>query len=289
MTIINSYNNGSHRVTIYEDGTKIRERIAEGFPLLPESMDVKITNYCDAGCSFCHENSTIKGKDGNSIIIDTILQMHRGSEIAIGGGNPLASNMLDELLYKAKDKGIISNITINELHWNFNDLKKYIDNKLIYGIGYSFRNKLPEKYNENTVIHFIAGVHNVNDAIDALNRKHKILVLGYKNFGLGKSYAKNTKLNLEQWKLYLYKIMLTAMKNDTVMAFDTLATMQLEPKRFFKDIETYDQYYMGDEGTFSMYIDTVTMKYSKSSFSPKNERFDIENKSLKEIFNDLRY
>lgn len=62
MTIINTYKNGNTSVTLYNDGTKVREY--EGTPNIvhPESIDVKITNYCDLGCAYCHESSTTEGK-----------------------------------------------------------------------------------------------------------------------------------------------------------------------------------------------------------------------------------
>ena len=37
----------------------------EFIPLFAENMDIKICNYCDMGCKFCHEGSTINGKFGN--------------------------------------------------------------------------------------------------------------------------------------------------------------------------------------------------------------------------------
>ena len=47
------YNNGNTKVTIFEDGTKIREYFNTPLPTYPESLDLKITQYCEAGCNFC--------------------------------------------------------------------------------------------------------------------------------------------------------------------------------------------------------------------------------------------
>lgn len=51
--IFYQYKNGNTLVTLLNDGTKIREY--EGTPIseFPESIDIKITNYCDLACSFC--------------------------------------------------------------------------------------------------------------------------------------------------------------------------------------------------------------------------------------------
>ena len=60
--MLKSYMNGNTLVTIYEDGTKVREYDGTPVPVHPESMDVKITNACDAGCRYCHEKSVPSGK-----------------------------------------------------------------------------------------------------------------------------------------------------------------------------------------------------------------------------------
>lgn len=50
-----SYKNGNYYVRInLADGTKIRENDLDNFRAdFPESMDIKITNSCDMGCTFC--------------------------------------------------------------------------------------------------------------------------------------------------------------------------------------------------------------------------------------------
>lgn len=60
MEILNQYINGNTLVTIYNDGTKIREYNKDPQPEFPESIDLKITDYCDMGCPYCHESSTKK-------------------------------------------------------------------------------------------------------------------------------------------------------------------------------------------------------------------------------------
>ena len=63
---ISEYYNGNHKVSLYANGTKIKETNnpnADHFTYeYPESFDLKITDYCDGGCKFCHENSTTNGK-----------------------------------------------------------------------------------------------------------------------------------------------------------------------------------------------------------------------------------
>ena len=76
-SIIAKYDNGNHRVTLFSDGTKIKETINpddDHFTYdFPESFDLKITDYCDAGCAYCHENSTKKGKHANLYALKDLL------------------------------------------------------------------------------------------------------------------------------------------------------------------------------------------------------------------------
>lgn len=52
------YRNGNVDVTILSDGTKVRQFDGAQFVVHPETIDVKITNYCDAGCPFCFPSGT---------------------------------------------------------------------------------------------------------------------------------------------------------------------------------------------------------------------------------------
>ena len=118
MSVLGQYKNGNYTVTILQDGTKIRYNELDFFnPEKPESMDVKITNRCNIGCPMCHENSTCDGKHGdimNLPFFDTLLPY---TEIAIGGGNPLSHPDFIPFLEKLKERNLISNMTINQIHF----------------------------------------------------------------------------------------------------------------------------------------------------------------------------
>ena len=89
MELLYRYQNGNVEVSLFDDGTKIQEWPDEEQPKpkFPVSMDVKITNYCDLNCKFCHEMSTTSGKHGNLDKLFTFLQeLPNGTELAIGGG-----------------------------------------------------------------------------------------------------------------------------------------------------------------------------------------------------------
>ena len=270
--LLAKYQNGNYVVKIYEDGTKIRFTLDDDFKSrFPESIDIKITNFCDNNCLMCHENSSTNGKhaDINHPFLDTLV---KGTELAIGGGNPLSHPQLIEFLTKMKKQGVICNMTVNQNHLikSYNLVQKLIDDKLIYGVGISLLNdsNLDDilsfvSKNSNCVIHTIAGITK-KELLERLYDKNlKILILGYKEFGRGKTYYNSTiKNNINYYKDNILEIG----KHFLVVSFDNLAIMQLELKNKL-DPQTFDQYYMGDDGMFTMYIDLVNEEFAKSSTS----------------------
>ena len=93
--------NGNLHTTIYDDGTKVREFEGTPNPEFPESIDVKITNYCDLACAYCHENSTKEGEHAFlSDLLPLFVDLPQGTELAIGGTNhlpglPVRPHLLD--------------------------------------------------------------------------------------------------------------------------------------------------------------------------------------------------
>ena len=262
-----SYTNGNYNVTVLEDGTKIRES-SDSFlkPEYPESIDLKITNMCDLMCPWCHEKSTPSGKHADiDTLLDRLRNMPAGSEIAIGGGNPLEHPYLPYLLQSLKNVGLISNITVNASH-----IPKYryilddmILNKDIYGLGISW-NDCYIFDSPNTVYHVIAGVHDFNTIKNMLQHERKVLILGYKFFGHGKKYYNdNIKYNIDYLHDNLWKII-----GKGIISFDNLAIEQLDVKSHFTE-EGWKKFYMGDDGKFSMYYDAVKDEFAKSSISTR--------------------
>ena len=108
MTTINKYQNGNTEVTIFSDGTKTREYFDTPFVDHPESIDVKITDYCDMGCSYCHESSTVSGVHGDLVkLLEIIKPLPSGVELAIGGGNPLVHPGLVPFLFSLRSRRLM--------------------------------------------------------------------------------------------------------------------------------------------------------------------------------------
>lgn len=287
MEEIAKYKNGNCTITLMSDGTKIREYKNKPKVLFPESIDIKITDYCDMGCAYCHESSTKKGKDGNlDKLLDITKPLPAGVEFAVGGGNPLSHPDLILFLGVLKARGIIANITINQGHLKvyYKLIAYLIKENLVKGIGISITNtnfnyvkKILELSN-NVVYHLIAGVNDIKTIDDLiLLGECKVLVLGYKVFGFGVNYN-SPKINqeLNNWYINMPKYI-----GKCSMSFDNLAIEQLDVKRLFTH-DGWDKFYMGNDFEFTMYIDGVKEEYAPTSRS--NQRTDYNQMSLLDYF-----
>ena len=271
------YQNGNYNVKIYSDGTKIRYgEVDEFISQFPENIDLKITNYCDGGCDWCHENSSINGRHAN-LNHDFIYTLRPGTELAIGGGNALSHPDLDSFLNLLKTREIISNLTVNQIHFNNaqNYLQKLIDEQLIYGLGISY-NYVDERVidfaikNKNVVLHIIEGIAN-EELIKSISDKGiKILILGYKYFGRGVDFYDDMTNDHD---MYINDHILDMFDQFDIVSFDNLAIENLSIQdKVSKDV--WETNYMGDDGQFTMYIDLVNEKFAMNSTS--KIRYDLK-------------
>lgn len=293
-----TYQNGNTTVLILDDGTKIRT-IPDDTPvdiIRPESIDVKITNYCDLGCAFCHESSTIEGIHGDLGLLFTTLSNIdlNGTELAIGGGNPLSHPDLVPFLMKLRYSGAIPNLTINQGHVGkyFELITYLISEKLVYGLGisitsnqYKFIDELMAMSDNNVVFHIIAGIHEPEIIPFLLDRygKVKVLLLGYKDWGFGVKY-RDDKVDRLITKWYNRIGSIINMKG-LVMSFDNLGIEQMDLKRWFIG-DTWNKFYMGDDFTYTMYIDGVNGEYAPTSRS--STRVSFNDMSFSDYFNTYK-
>ena len=278
------YQNGNYTVTIdTKNGTKIRENDLDFFRAdFPESMDIKICDRCDMGCPMCHENSTPNGAIGDIMTPSFIDKLHAYTELALGGGNPLEHPDLVPFLEKCKKLQLIPSMTVNQIHFmrNLDFIKELVDKKLIYGLGVSLVSVSDDfiatiRQFPNAVIHVINGII-MPFQLEALSHKNlKLLILGYKEFRRGeKMYQVQGKV-IEEVKSYLYNKLPQIINENwfAVVSFDNLAIKQLDVQRLMSN-EDWEQFYMGDDGSATMYIDMVNREFAKSSTS--TERHPLE-------------
>lgn len=301
MKLLHSYTNGNTCVSLYEDGTK--ERIYDGVPspLFPESIDVKITNWCDANCSYCHESSTVDGVHGDlNKLLETLKDLPPGVELALGGGAPQNHPDLFPFLRSLKERSIIANITINQKHLKRDKdlILSLIKEDLVKGIGISYSSpaylediKPIIEASNNVVFHMIMGINKLSDINDLnkicslYNKECKILLLGYKYFGFGINYyIKNKKIedNKYQWYTQVARFF---KQDNIILSFDNLAIEQLKLKRFFTE-EAWNNFYMGNDFIFTCYIDGVKQQFAPTSTS--HDRKFFTEYSLIEYFQKYR-
>lgn len=311
MKKIANYKNGCVDITIYDDGTKIREWDDEKYGIepeleFPESADIKVTNFCDAGCFMCHEQSGLQGKHGNLEKLSDMIErsnLPEGIEFAIGGGNPLTTPGIEKFLETEKTRNHIINITMNYNHISPNGKYRqqtidYLKRGLIKGLGvsvmdYNLENFLNDKelqdVSSNIVIHIIEGInsfYNVKEKLFNCKWKHpKVLILGKKNFGRYGMLSEDKKaIDDKQTNIWKENILDFLKEFNGVTSFDNLALERLDvlsklPK------EVVDTQWFGEEGTHTMYLDFVKEEYGRQSTS--KDRKLIENKTFREIYKDV--
>lgn len=289
-----SYKNGNYMVRFnISDGTKIRETEDDEFiPEFAENMDIKISNYCDMGCKFCHEGSTRNGKHGDILNQKFIETLHPYQEVALGGGDATSHPDLIPFLHKLKDKKVIVNMTVNQLHFEQKQelIKKLIDEKLIYGLGVSLVNPTDEfisliQQYPNAVIHVINGILKPSDVEILSDKNLKMLILGYKQLRRGGDWYSENHENIITKQMWLKENLAEIINHFKVVSFDNLAIEQLEVKRLMSQ-EEWDEFYMGDDGKITYYIDIVEQKFAKSSTADFDKRYDLMD-SVDEMFKKI--
>lgn len=306
MSILGRYQNGNYSVTILSDGTKIRENDLDFFCAeFPESMDIKITNACDMGCPMCHEDSRPDGKHGDILNLPFLDSLHEFTELAIGGGNPLSHPDFIPFLHSLKERKLIANVTVNEVHFlkNIPLLLELTEQGFIYGLGISYTGgdrestyRFADEVSKfpNAVIHIINGIVGMEQVswLSERNRELKILILGYKDFRRGADHhvkvGQIVDNKMHDMHEYLPQIIMNGWFK--TVSFDNLAISQLDVKRLMSEKE-WEIFYMGDDGrdgelsSASMYVDAVSGRFARNSCS--TERFPVTD-NITEMFQFLK-
>lgn len=291
MNILGEYKNGNYTVRLYNDGTKVRYNDLDFFkPAFAENCDVKITDKCDGGCPFCYEGCTPNGKHGDILNPKFLDTLHPYTELAING-NDLSHPNLVPFMHKMEEKKIILNMTVNQIHFerNFDIIKEWIDKKLIYGLGISLKeptNKFINKVKQipNAVIHVINGIFSQSDYEILKDNDLKVLILGYKHLRRGADYYNSRYDDIQERMNWLYDNLGEMLNHFEVVSFDNLSIMQLQVKRLLTE-EEWEQFYMGDDGKYTFYIDMVDGTFGKNSLA--TERYPIMD-NIDDMFNKIK-
>lgn len=308
MKLLENYKNGNYRVAIFDDGTKIRmlnKGETEYKPEFPENIDCCISKRCSIGCEYCYEDCTPDKFDfdlNSARVKNFIKQLKPGTEIAIGGGalSEIATLKLSNFLQQLYQKGVIASITINSKELLRKPFKKYLNSKFlfpnfIHGLGISYNSderckeemlEMKKKHPKSVVIHTIVGITTAEDFQWLADNHFKVLVLGYKMKGRGLVYFNEKEKENTKW---VEENILSLRKKFNSLSFDCLAVEQLNIKSKV-DEKTWNDFYMGDDGSFTMYVDLTEYKFAKSSTESDYNKhyFNFAGDNLKDMFRIIK-
>jgi hypothetical protein len=249
----------------------------------PELVDIKITNWCDAGCQFCYQSSTENGHHGDTeVILDVldILSKMEVFEVAIGGGEPTAHPDFADILDACKKRDIVPNFTTLSRKWLDNEPVVAAVKKHVGGIGVSclsakglalvddIKAAVSGRWDDGPKVmaqHVLGSVplwvtaEFLNAAFEA---NHPVLLLGYKDVGFGKDYERHDGGDVP---LFL---------KTGVQRFDGKASLSVDTAlvdrypELVQALGAVQAQVSSPEGKFSCYVDAVDRLIGPSSYVP---------------------
>lgn len=295
----------------YEKGSGIKARVSLNTDTpeytkssMPELVDLKITDYCNAGCNFCYQSSTIRGKHASLSDLTYIISMLGDMdvfEVAIGGGEPTSHPDFFEILKLLVDNGITPNFTTFSSKWTEDKKLVQFIVEHVGGIGVSchsskglklvheIRDKLIEvdrwKGLNKAIPQHVVGSVPISvtaDLLASVNNDRAIrnvLLLGYKEVGFGK----NQKRYDDSSTPAFIKMALDGPLNMSV-SMDTALVDQYPD--LMKALNVPKALYSSREGAFSCYIDAVEKTMGSSSYVEKSEMVSlpISENGFKEVY-----
>lgn len=308
--VLGAYTNGNYKVVLFEDGTKIRHNDIEPAPGqspdecfiadFPESMDVTITNRCNAGCEMCYAGCTANGTNADILNAQWVDHLHPFTEMAIGGGNVFEHPDLVPFLRKLKNKGIVANITVNQKHFieHFDFIQEILlEESLVKGIGISVFDPTEELIAmmdcvPHAVAHCILGVTSLETLKKMYDRNIRLLLLGYKTTGRGEAYGFKHYHDINDKIAEIDAVLPDLINHFKVVSFDNKALQQLNVRALLSE-EEWNRFYMGDDGidgkttSATMFIDMVNNFYAINSMDTTH--FAIEKSDTPEsMFKSLQ-
>jgi hypothetical protein len=264
-------------VVILPDGTRI-ESCPDGEcfePAFASSMDIKVTDRCRNGCAFCHEGSTPGGAHADWRSQEFWNTLHPFTEVALGGGNLMEMDSLEDLLRFLASMRVIANATVRQRDFMLHRdrIANLVGSRLLNGIGISLDDASDDVFLDmcasmpNAVVHTIAGI----DGERAFEKmaSHgglKVLVLGYKDLRRGHDLLETAGDGIRSSASRLAGWLERNRDRFAALSFDNLALEQLGVRSWVGDSE-WESLYQGDDGSQTFYIDAVAGEYAVSSTS----------------------
>ena len=254
------------------NGNKIRFAIGDYHKAsVPELVDIKISDYCSIGCSFCYQNSGLEGKHGtlkNLSFVAKELGKAKVLEVALGGGETTEHPDFVEIVKLFHREGVVPNFTTKKPAAIRTFWPEIGD--IVGGVAYSAETPGQivscRKLLENHVpldrinLHYVMGLQSSEGFKDymraASENGFRVTLLGYKTSGRG-SLAVHQKYD---WWIDSVNDLIRE-GNCPTFSIDTPLA-----KEFQDRIPVSKKFFHTEEGKVSLYIDAVAMLMGASSF-----------------------
>lgn len=257
-------------------------------PLTPMLVDIKITDYCTHGCSFCYQGSTADGKhmDRNNIWhYANMLAEGKVFEIAIGGGEPTQCEFFEEFLHYTHQNGIVNNFTTKSTDWLEDERRANVIMPLIGAFAYSageycidtlnriktimdYRRYDRRKFTIQVVPATMSKYQLESILTWASQNYVRTTLLGFKETGRGGKFKEIAikrswdKFDETSWLDVL--VDLNAKDKLGTISIDTTLASRYEKQ--LQAISLPSWLYHIQEGKYSLYIDSVNHKAGPSSY-----------------------
>lgn len=260
-------------------------------PKTPMLIDVKITDFCTAGCAYCYQGSTPSGKhaEGNDLMsLGYFLSDAGVFEVAIGGGEPTEHPAFLTLLEVLKRHGVVPNFTTRSTKWLEDEVfsRKVLDTVGAFAFSvdgsnthdmerivdiFKYRKYDMNKLNLQVIPAVVPEYLFKNILRTAAEAQIRVTLLGYKDSGRGGKYRSVSAgksiyrdfFDEEKWLDVLKELQEKITWIPSISIDTTLAATHLE-KLKASGIPEY--LYHTQEGKYSMYLDMVEMQYGPSSY-----------------------
>jgi hypothetical protein len=273
MTVFDRHSGNKMRLSTDEAPPYVKSKV-------PELVDLKITDYCAQGCNFCYQSSTTKGKhaDTETIfkIIDTLADLGV-FEIALGGGEPTDHPDFVRIIERISKRQMTPNFTTLSSRWLENKFLIDAVRQCVGAIGVSCASakaldlvdQIGDRVNKpwgrtKIMAQHVVGAQPLWVTAEfmtaAFERGIPVLLLGYKEVGFGKKFARH---DLGQDVPFFLRMAVKGTANASL----SVDTALLDQYPSIPDVLAAPlALTTSPEGKFSCYVDAVRKKMAASSY-----------------------
>ncbi len=289
--LFNRLNGAKSRISFNKEN--LQEEGLKNSPF-PELIDLKITDYCPFNCSYCYQDSTLKGKHASLESIKKTIDVLAEAnvfEVAIGGGEPTLHPDFAEILKYTEEKEISANFTTKNYCLIKNkDMVKLIEKycgafafsvdclKDVEEIAALIKEHPPgDVFLSKIVLQHPVGTCSKQELRLLIEKAQEITTimtfLGHKETGRGNlSLLKATNRDL------LEIVALKRVKNTLNLLINVDTSFAKDMEKEIKNVigeSAFKKTMSTKDGVTSGYIDAVTETFTASSYEPERESFSM--------------